>query len=478
MRDPKPNYKLQAVRDRKVWTLEEAAEAIGVDVQTFWRWENSVHRPRQYALRKLIQVFGVPAEELGFGRSPGTVDHTQPAEEMEQDEALPPTAPPARTLDSSIITLTPGQVDAFLALLEDETTMKRFDPAKRETLRTLRALFRDAALAGSVISLFGERLKQEISTDPEPWERLAVAHAKPLALNKATLNRFVHLLGECWEPSNQNELEASEGILSSFLPKMLALAPRDVDSSIAYIASQGLRLHSVLVHHRSRGSQKILICQQAVDYALHAHDANTLVTALIELAAAFKFEGQFEQRLSTLQEALGYSVQASPLVQSRAYSNTASALAESGRIQEAQLYMQLAQDIFPDDPSNDPGFALADSSIFTLSYHAGKVYACAGKSAEAFDAFELYKRRALDINIPERIRLEIVNAQSRTAIQANDLERYAHCFEEALIGAVTLGSKKRFDEALTIFHREMPKTWLANGHIKGMVEKYHLERKG
>ena len=78
MRDPKPNYKLQAARDRKVWTLEEAAEAIGVDVQTFWRWENSVHRPRQYALRKLIQVFGVPAEELGFGRSPGTVDHAQP----------------------------------------------------------------------------------------------------------------------------------------------------------------------------------------------------------------------------------------------------------------------------------------------------------------------------------------------------------------------------------------------------------------
>jgi tetratricopeptide (TPR) repeat protein len=165
-------------------------------------------------------------------------------------------------------------------------------------------------------------------------------------------------------------------------------------------------------------------------------------------------------------------------VQSRAYSNNASALAESGRIQEAQLYIQLAQDVFPDDPISDPGFALADSSIFTLSYHAGKVYSCAGNSAEAFDAFELYKRRSPDTSIPERIRLEIVNAQSRTAIQANDLERYAQCFEEALIGAVALGSKKRFDEALTIFHREMPRTWLASGQIKGMVEKYHLERKG
>jgi transcriptional regulator with XRE-family HTH domain len=238
MQDPKPNYKLQAARDQKVWTLEEAAEAIGVDVQTFWRWENYVHRPRKYALRKLIQVFGAPAEELGFGRSPSAFAHAQPAEEIEQDEALPPTSTPAHTLDSSFMRLTPGQVDAFLALLEDETTMKRFDPAKRETLLTLRALFRDAALAGIAISLFGERLNQEASTDPEPWERLAVAHAKTSALNKATLNRFVHLLGECWELSNQNELEASEGILSSFLPKILALAPRDVDSRIAYIASQ------------------------------------------------------------------------------------------------------------------------------------------------------------------------------------------------------------------------------------------------
>jgi tetratricopeptide (TPR) repeat protein len=165
-------------------------------------------------------------------------------------------------------------------------------------------------------------------------------------------------------------------------------------------------------------------------------------------------------------------------VRSRTYSNNATALAESGRIQEAQLYIKLARDVFPDNPTGDPGFALADSSIFTLSYHSGKVYASAGKVTEAFAAFDLYKQHSPGIPIPERIRLEIVNAQSRAAIQAQDLERYADFFEGALVGALALGSKKRFDEAITIFQREMPKTWLANRQIKSIAEKYQLERKG
>ena len=473
--ETKLNQRLQAARDQGMWSLEEAAEKVGVDAQTFWRWEHYVQWPRPYALRKLCVVFGKPAEELGFGpddaqRSRESLEETTSNKGI-NDGALLPTTRVVHTQDSLLVRLTPGQVDAFLALLEDEATMRQFDPAKRETLQKLLAAGRGLLAADVARTGFQ-------CVDPDLWERSSVAHAKPSALNSTTLNRFECYLGDCWELSNQNELEIAEDILSSFLPKILALSPREVNSRIAYLASQGLRLQSVLVHHRLNVSNKVLICQQAVDYALHANDPNTLVTALIELAAAFKFEGQLEKRLSTLQEALGYGVHASPLVRSRVYSNSASALAESGRIQEAQLYIKLAREVFPDDPVSDPGFALADSSIFTLSYHAGKVSTYAGNLAEAFDAFELYKRHAPEIGIPERIRLEIVNAQSRAVIQVGDLERYVHFFESAITGAVTLGSKKRFDEALTIFQREAPKTWLANGQIKGIVEKYHLERKG
>jgi tetratricopeptide (TPR) repeat protein len=233
----------------------------------------------------------------------------------------------------------------------------------------------------------------------------------------------------------------------------------------------------VLVHHRLDISNKVLICQQAVEYARCAGDTDTLVTALIELAAAYKFEELLEKRLSTLQEALSYSVHASPLVQSRTYSNSATALAESGRIPEAQLYITLARDVFPNDPVGDAGVVLADSSIFTLSYHTGKVYTYAGNIPEAFAAFELYQQHSPHVSIPERIRLEIVNAQSRAAIRAHDLDRYAAFVESALVGALALGSKKRFDETYRIFQQEMPADWLATNQMKTIAEQYHLKRK-
>ena len=68
MKELKLNNHLRAARVQNIWTLEEAAEQVGVDVQTFWRWEHYEQWPRPYALRRLCAVFGMSAEELGFGR--------------------------------------------------------------------------------------------------------------------------------------------------------------------------------------------------------------------------------------------------------------------------------------------------------------------------------------------------------------------------------------------------------------------------
>jgi hypothetical protein len=78
--------------------------------------------------------------------------------------------------------------------------------------------------------------------------------------------------------------------------------------------------------------------------------------------------------------------------------------------------------------------------------------------------------------IPERLYLEIINGQSKAAIRENDLERYANFLERGITGSLTLKSKKRFDEAYTIFQQDMPQVWLANSQIKSIAEKYRLER--
>ena len=68
------------------------------------------------------------------------------------------------------------------------------------------------------------------------------------------------------------------------------------------------------------------------------------------LAVAHEYARQHDsmkKRLTALQEALHHSQEASPLVQSRIYSHYAVALAESGRIREAELYIKLSQEIIP-----------------------------------------------------------------------------------------------------------------------------------
>jgi transcriptional regulator with XRE-family HTH domain len=85
MEGSKSNHRLIAVREQRMWTQEEAAEQVGVDPQTYWRWENGIQRPRPYALRKLSAVFGVAVEDLGFGRPwKEQLDPAQPAEEALQ----------------------------------------------------------------------------------------------------------------------------------------------------------------------------------------------------------------------------------------------------------------------------------------------------------------------------------------------------------------------------------------------------------
>ena len=318
------------------------------------------------------------------------------------------------------------------------------------------------------------------TSDPEPWERLFMAQQAPspsTILNPATLEHFEHLLTISWRLCNENQLATAERVLVSFLPQLLSLSRHE--QGTASLASRGLRLQSIFAHHHSRLSDKVRICEQSVNYAREAEDANILVTALIELAWAYKYAGlpdSLQKRLIILQETLDQSRQASPLVQARIYSEYSLVLAERKRIREAELYIELAQEVFPDDPVKDLAFAFADSNMFDVSYCAAFVYIHTGSMTQALPAFERYKQHPSGLIIPERYRLIIANGQSQAAILANDAERYADLLEDVILGSARLGSQKRFDEALAIFRQEMSRSWLLSSRVKQLSEQYGLKR--
>lgn len=475
-------------RFKKHWSQQEAAEAIGIDYNTLYRWEAGKSTPHGYNLRLLCEAYNMTAAELGFEpqepasreRKPATADpealyeHLQYGVQHQLDASSSAKIPQGlvaavQELENqpekrcspylAVFSLSTDQFALVSSLIGSENEATMNDPTRREAILKL------LGMAGAVAVL---------PLNAEWWERLSQATRKPSALNTETFDHFERLIGECWILCDSNELEIAESILSSFLPKILALSPQE--GKTAYLASHGLRLQSVLAHHRLKLPEKMMMCQQSAVYARSAHDANTLVTALVELADAYEFNQQMDRCLQTLQEAVHYTTQASPLVQSRAYSNYAIILAALGRGREADFYIRLARDVFPDKPTLDPGYPLADSNVFTLSYHIGLVSLSMEESTTQ-EAFELYKQHPSESAIPERLRLEIINGQSRAAIRGRDLERYADLLERGIQGALTLGSQKRFEETRTIFQQDMPQAWLANSQIKTISEHYQLERK-
>ena len=63
----KKNRKLRNARNERCWSLAEAANEVGVSVQTYFRWEHGQQKPHPNSRRLLCKAFGVNnPKELGF----------------------------------------------------------------------------------------------------------------------------------------------------------------------------------------------------------------------------------------------------------------------------------------------------------------------------------------------------------------------------------------------------------------------------
>lgn len=423
------NEKLKNARLKKGWSQEEVAAIAAVSTRAYQRWESGEASPNFESRRLLRQAFDCADEDLGFG-------HPEQELVFSQEELT--------------------SFAEYLGL--GGNVMVRFDEAKRNTLRKL-------------LTLAGTALGAQIIAKPEPWEWLATSN-QSATMSSETLMYFESMIGNVWGLSNNGELVVAEQALSTFLPKLLGQAPHQPDA--ARLAAQGLRLQSVLAAHELQLQEKVMLCEQAVEYAKLSGEGNALVSSLTELAVAYKYTDQPEKSLLTYQEALGYVDHASSqLVQSRVYAASASAFAKAGRQREARFYIDLAHETFPSQPDHDPLATLADYGKYLLIFYHGTIHLDLKEYEQAWNIFD-------DVNhlgsaVPERNRLEIRNNQGRVAAQMQDLERYTVCFEDGLRSSIALKSLKRYNEALKIFQEDMPATWLKEDPIQRLAEQYHLD---
>ena len=431
--DPRPNYKLKAARKRKMWTIPEAAEKVGVDPQTYWRWENQVHQPQAYSLRKLCKVFGMSAEDLGFGRSSEGVDQAQQieesvAEEKRRDEATKPIGASDHQ-GSSFIRLTPEQVAVLLSLLKD-SAMAHFDPKKRKTLQQL-------LIAVSLAMVEPQKL-----IDPELWGQMSLLTTE-IAINEETLDRFDKLISLCWRLLKGNDLMTVEYLLPMFLPEVGALAqqPSKYQKVVAGFTAQAHIIKSLIVGHQDDLQSKLTECSYAIEYSRLAENPNFEVTALIQQAVALDYKKQHDKSLQIYQQAFSSVKNVSPLLGTRILAGLAGSYARCGQQeQEARRYLDLAQEMMPVRPEDDPSSLYADCGRFTLSLWEGRMYFELDQIDQAFEVFSQVENQQ---DIPERIRTEFLNHMLETSIAQGDLDKSIFCLKRAGKAAVTLKSDRR-----------------------------------
>jgi transcriptional regulator with XRE-family HTH domain/tetratricopeptide (TPR) repeat protein len=102
-----PNDRLKRAREHRGMTQEEVAEAVGSIAHTVSRWERGLTLPGPRFRRKLCELFGMSAEELGLAqdeaaRSPGQAAHESIISLNSRPRFLDPAIPPL-TLANGLI---------------------------------------------------------------------------------------------------------------------------------------------------------------------------------------------------------------------------------------------------------------------------------------------------------------------------------------------------------------------------------------
>ena len=300
------NHKLRAARKAKAWTIETAAEKVGVSWVTYSRWEKGTQTPYLSTVRDICKAFHKSPQDLGL-------DHLveESIEEETKHAALSSVSlqieQNASAQHSPVVRLTSEHIAVLLSLLGDTTIMKtilnQFDPAKRETLRTLREL-----LAATSLALVGSQL-----ADAEQWEhldRLARALKKPSHIDTKTVTGLKNTTANYWQvrlsgsiasPDLLNATKEHYRIVTRLLQSSLLPTTR---TSLSVVASEtallaGMLLATDMHKHDEAASyytEALGVAQQANNDALYA-------AVLGRMGALASATGKPKEACSLLQEA-------------------------------------------------------------------------------------------------------------------------------------------------------------------------------
>lgn len=160
-------------------------------------------------------------------------------------------------------------------------------------------------------------------------------------------------------------------------------------------------------------------------------------------------------------------------LRARIYAGASGIYAQLGYKQEALRFLSLAYENFPPHPEHDPSFLFADCGYFTLVLWEGLTHLELHQPREAASAFERIDGLQMHIQLPERVRAEILNHQATTFTELRDLDRACAYLEAAAKLSLILGSKRRYRESLNVF-TQMIGIWESDKRVKSLGDLFQM----
>jgi transcriptional regulator with XRE-family HTH domain len=439
---------------------EQLADVLGVERKAVGRWERveshpqPVHRPRLAdALRVSIEDLEELLQDIVDARDRDEITVVVEAAALNQSEFAAALEWPAwfggRTahLIGTVDTWpsSAAQPGALQDLLDREFLMfdavvEGDDPGHAVSRR--QALITIAALPIALVPL----------DSPEPATGAAV---------EFFLSHCAASLTACWHLLRGRDLHTIDHAVSSYLVRLEAVAKgvarwRD---SAARLASQAHRICGIIALHRDQLRMREYHCQQALHYAGATSDISTRVAALISLASTYFYDADPARAAGIYEQALPFEAGIPPLQRSRIHAELSVVYGQLGRESAALRSAELAEDLYPQHPEQDPSHLYAEFTRASLTLERGLSYLAL---ADRFpnrdhhrDAASVLSWADRDRNgsVPDRIRFEIVNHQARAAVLLNDLDAFETYVSRAADGVTLLGSRQRQKEIQDVWRR-------------------------
>ncbi len=437
------NEKLRQARNRRHWSLDEAAKRIGVTRLTVIRWEKGTQIPRGSSLTMACDAFDLPAEQLGFGEE---VSGERGVQHFPAQALILPASGSVLGIDTILAfawQLYRCPFQELQSMVID--TMKKFETmgqplSRRETLSFLVGL--PAAVAG--FTLGGSA------------EVLSVDEVLPL---------YVTGIPACWKLYYEDGWQRVREVIPAYITQLTPFVESTkYQKTVACLLSQAHQLASLVTLQEENFGTALTHCEQASMYGQLADDPNLQASSLIRRSNI-----QFYRNRPTLginRQAMQYIDQVTPLLRSRLYSALGADIAGEGQEQEALRYVGLAQDIFP-DAEDDPAFLYTRTTRYIFYLNAAVAHLRLDQPNAAFQMIA-----QAETYVPEQVssrRTELLKHLVLASAAAGDLEKSSVYFETMGTTATQLDASFWYTELFTVYQKLQSK-WPKEHRVKQLAE--------